>query len=151
MQRITMGGTSVFVLAGTVGLGIFVHQAPKAQARNGCGVSTLRGEYLFDGRSEAPEYAHVPGRPIVFGGVRTFSGEGHVSQVETISFGGSVRRGEREAGVYTLDPDCTGTMTIADRNFDMFVSKGGREGVAIRTDEGSVNTQTFRRQAERDR
>lgn len=120
-------------------------KAPAARSRNACSLATLRGEYLFTGRGDAAGYEHSPTLPMVFAGVRTFNGQGQLSQVETISLGGKIRR-LREEGVYTMDADCTGTMTIAgDRTFDIFVGREGAEGVAIRTTDGSVGTHTFNR------
>ena len=148
---VVLVGASVF-RSGGVSLLSNVHaqgggaqaQSPGAQVRKTCSLSTLRGEYLFTGRGDAAGYEHGPALPMVFAGVRTYDGQGRLSQVETISLGGKVRR-SREEGVYTMDADCTGTMTVAGvRTFDMFVSRDGSEGVAVRTSDGSISTHTFK-------
>ena len=145
MKRTIILRTVTIVLASMLVLGALVLRTPKVQARHGCSEATLQGEYLFNGRGDAPAYEHAPGLPIVFAGVRTFDGERNLSQVETISLGGSILRGHRDEGVYTLGADCTGTMTIANRNFDIFVNEDGSEGVAIGTDDGRVGSQTFKK------
>ena len=119
----------------------------RVQAQEGCSVATLQGTYLFDGRTDAPEYAHdVPGFPGLNAGLGTFDGEGNLSQVSTVSNGGDITQGLRESGVYTLGADCTGTITIAGvSNFDIYVSSDGTELVAIRTDDGRIGFKTFHR------
>ena len=124
-----------------------VRQLPalRGQSQKACSANTLRGEYLFQGRGDAPGYRQAAASPMVFAGVRTFDGRGKVSQIETISLGGAIQR-MREEGTYTVDAECNGTMTIAgNRTFDMFLSRHGNEGVAIRTTDGSIGTQTFKK------
>ncbi len=71
--------------------------------------------------------------------MRTFDGAGNLSQVLTLSFGGEITRRLFNTGTYTLDSDCTGTMTIAGTNhWDIFVARDGSEGVGVRTDDGII-------------
>jgi|SRR5665647_708741 len=58
--------------------------------------------------------------------------------------------GQREAlsGTYTLDADCTGTMTLEGQlggtaHWDMFVTSDGKKGRMIRTDAGTAGVRTF--------
>ncbi len=117
----------------------------RVQAQEGCSVATLQGAYLFDGRTEAPGYAHdAAGFPGLNAGVATFDGEGNLSQVSTVSNGGDITRGLRESGVYTLGADCTGTVTLGGvSNFDIYVSSDGTELVAIRTDGEKIGFKTY--------
>ncbi len=117
----------------------------RVHAQEGCSVATLQGNYLFDGRTDAPEYAHdALGFPGLNAGLGTFDGAGNLSQVSTVSNGGNITQGLHESGVYTLGADCTGTITIADMiHFDIFVSSDGSELVSIRTDDGRIGFKIY--------
>jgi hypothetical protein len=111
----------------------------------GCSEATLQGAYLFivreDNRSDLPD----PRFPAAVAGQRAFDGAGKLSQVATVSRGGQIRR-DISSGTYTLGSDCTGTMTIdEDRHWDIFVAGDGSEGAAVRTDEGNIGAQTFKK------
>lgn len=125
----------------------------KKAARRDCSKATLQGEYLFTGRVDSRSDLPNPMRPLVFAGVRTFDGQGSLSQVETVSRGGEILRGEGGKGTYRLDSNCIGTMTIAGlagssapiRTFDIFLTADGSEGVAVGTNEGGIATHTLKR------
>lgn len=117
-----------------------------------CTMVTLQGDYLFRvlnlSRSDRPD----PRRPLVAAGVRTFDGEGNLSQVTTASAGGQITRRVVEVGTYTLDSDCTGIMAIRGtdgvvRNWDIFVATDGNEGVGTGTNTAvpTIAQQTFNR------
>jgi hypothetical protein len=82
MKRIVVRSTVKLVLAGVL-VGGFVFQNGRAgivvHAQEGCSLATLRGEYLFYNRSDAPAYAQDPLFPELVVGVRTFDGEGNLS------------------------------------------------------------------------
>ena len=149
MKRIVVRSTVKLVLAGVL-VGGFVFQNGRAgivvHAQEGCSLATLRGEYLFYNRNDAPGYAHGPLFPELVVGVRTFDGEGNLSQVWDRSRGGEITQGSQDTGVYTLGDDCIGTMLIAgDRRWDLFVTEDGSEGVAIRTDDGKIGFGTLKK------
>lgn len=110
-----------------------------------CSKATLQGEYLIIGRADSRSDSPTPTRPLVFAGVRTFAGDGVLSQVETVSIGGQISRLHADSGIYTLDSNCIGTMTVATRNFDIFVARDGSEGVAVGTIDGGIATHSFKR------
>ena len=120
-----------------------------SHAQEGCSLATLQGEYLFYNRNDAPGYAGSLFPELVVG-LRTFDGEGNLRQVWDRSRGGEITLRSEDAGVYTLGPDdkgrCIGTMLIAgDRNWDLFVTEDGSEGVAFRTDDGKIGFGTLKR------
>lgn len=118
---------------------------PSAADTKGCTVATLRGTYLLTGRLDAPAYAPLTGVPQVVGGLRTFDGAGNISGTATVNAGGTIIRA-RATGEYTVDADCTGTMTNAGtRNYDIFVAADGSEMVGIRTDPGVVEILRLKR------
>ncbi len=150
---IALGVASMLALI--IGLASSAGGGGKVQAGGGlsersrhreCSAATLQGDYLFSAtgynRSDLPD----PTLPDVAVGLRTFDGAGNLSQAFSSSHGGQIARGRGEMGTYTLDSDCTGTMTIAGtRHWDIFVAGDGGEGAGVGTTEGRIVSQTFRR------
>ena len=122
--------------------------APALQAAqgDGCSVATLQGEYLWTGRADRAPDAPEMNFPRVFLGVMTFDGAGRVSATSTASMGGVISRGV-SSGSYTLEFDCTGTMTFetSGTHWDMVLTTDGNEGQLIRTDDGTIATRSFKR------
>jgi hypothetical protein len=120
---------------------------PTAQAqdpdRGGCSNHTLRGEYLFTGTAENPSDAPQATFPRRFVGVYAFDGAGNLSSFRTVSRGGVIDRAPA-TGIYQVNPDCTGTVTVEGSNWDMYITSDGKEGELIRTDPGSIATRSFR-------
>jgi len=115
---------------------------------DGCSVATLYGPYLFTGEAASPEPVHQSGYPRRFAGVYTFDGEGNMSGVASQSRGGVTFERIAVSATYTLDDDCTGTITFsaAGERFHIFISRDGREGNFIRVDQGTIATRTIKRQ-----
>ena len=120
---------------------------PNMQAKEkGCTLDTLEGEYLFTGRADRAPGQPETNFPLVIAGVYTFDGAGNLSSFFTVSAGGNILRGQTITGTYTLESDCSGTLHFEDgRNFDLFVSRDGSEGNAIRTDNGTIVTRSFKK------
>ncbi len=138
--------TGLFVL-GTVpkkGLGLGI--VPSVQAGEGCTLATLQGDYLHTGGAQARiDQSDDPTFPRVFAGVETFDGEGNWSVRFTGSFGGEIRSQAEGSGTYTLNSDCTGTIHGRNDNWDLFVTRDGREGAIIRTDDGTIATRYIKK------
>jgi hypothetical protein len=121
---------------------------PSLQAAqgNGCSVATLQGEYVWTGRADRAPDAPETNFPRVFVGVMTFDGTGSVSATFTSSMGGVISRGVSSGG-YTLEFDCTGTMTFeaSGTHWDMVLTTDGNEGQLIRTDDETIATRSFKR------
>jgi hypothetical protein len=113
-----------------------------------CSVATLFGDYLFTGNADAPMYEHIPMFPRVFAGVYTFDGEGNMSGVASQSRGGVTVTKIPVRATYTLDSDCTGTLTFHpdEQHFDIFIAQDGDEGNFIRVDAGTIATRAITRQ-----
>ena len=153
MKRTTL----LFILVAVVGVlaggSVFrnsnagIVRSVQAQEEEGCTLATLQGTYLFtvrlDNHSDLPD----PKLPGVVAGVRTFDGAGNLSQVASDSMGGVITQRIAATGTYTLDSDCIGTMTIRGRPWDIFVAEDGSEGVATRTDQGTIAAQTFKKRS----
>ena len=115
-----------------------------AQAQ--CSPQLLKGQYLFTGRGYIE-----PGDASVHRGLLAFDGEGKVSGKQSSSRGGKIGH-EKLQGTYTLDADCSGTMTFgsvanpgAQIHWDVYVSQDGKTGHMIRTDDGSMAIRSFER------
>ncbi len=149
MKRTTLLFILLAVVGVLVGGSVFRNSnagiVRSVQAHEGCTLATLQGTYLFtvrlDNRSDLPD----PKRPGVVAGVRTFDGEGNLSQVASDSMGGVITQRIAATGTYTLDSDCIGTMTINGRPWDIYVAEDGGEGVGTRTDDGTIAAQTFKK------
>ena len=148
LSAIILGGASVVALVAGLtsskGLLAKAHAGESSLGEKECSVATLQGEYLITGRGDSRSDLPNPALPLVFAGVRTFDGAGNLSQVETVSIGGRIVRGQVDTGTYSLDSNCIGEMTVATRTFDIFVARDGGEGVAIGTNDGAIGLHTFK-------
>jgi hypothetical protein len=122
-----------------------LHAAPNG----GCSVATLSGDYLLVGEAVPTlDRRDDPSFPRRFAGIHTFDGEGHLSGFVTSNQGGVIQRFSNE-GTYTLEANCTGTVTSllpAEGHWDLFITKDGSEGHYVRTDEGFIATRSIKRQ-----
>lgn len=111
---------------------------PKAQgAQEQCSVAKLQGRYVFTGQGSNLHY-----------GAFDFDGAGQFSGKQTsLRYKTSIQR-EALNGTYTLDADCTGTLTLEGQlggpaHWDVFVTSDGKKGRMIRTDAGTSGVRTF--------
>ncbi len=129
--------TGCAISAGLI-LGCLALISPKAQgAQEACGLGKLQGHYVFAGQGSNVHYGAFD-----FDGSGKFLGK-QTSLRDTMSL-------QREAlkGTYTLDADCTGTMTLEGQqggmaHWDVFVTSDGKKGRMIRTDAGTTGVRTF--------
>ncbi len=87
-----------------------------------CSVATLNGRY-----------------GLTFSG---FDGNGNLSAVETVSLGGLIHP-VNLPGTYTVNSDCTGTLTTANAHLNLVIVRNGREILAVNTDPGRVAVDNF--------
>ena len=106
-----------------------------------CSTETLEGCYA----------TNITGSIVAFGpigavadvGVLTFDGDGNVSQVSTVSLNGTVLPGRIGMGTYTVNPDCTGSLTLhfppaLESTSNFVIANHGREIELINTGAGRV-------------
>lgn len=118
--------------------------APVAAAAD-CSVDVLRGRYVFTHRGFLD-----PGAPTVkriHYGLITFDGAGKFSGKQSSSRGGKIGR-ENIVGSYTVDADCSGTITMTTgahkpTHWDIYLTEDHKRGHMIRMDEGSMAVRTF--------
>ena len=120
-----------------------------------CSVETLDGTYevVVQGTAAAgPQLPYVVGEsiPLRALNITTFDGEGHLETlVNTDVVGGLVEQGALTSGTYSVDPDCTGSITLLAchlpefggphvHEIDIVVRPNGRSFRIIFTDIGAT-------------
>ena len=108
-----------------------------------CSVATLNGRYglTFSGYGTNGA-AFIPAAGV---GLVTFDGNGNLSAAETVSLGGLVHP-VNLPGTYTVNSDCTGTLTTANAHLNLVIVRNGREILAVNTDQGHVVVDNFIKQ-----
>jgi len=102
-----------------------------------CGAHTLRGSYLFAAHGWNIVGGVAVPKAIVEG--IDFNGDGTlVSPFATVSINGTILHFSGGSGSYTVNPDCTGTLTFSGGpSFDIFVQPGdGKKVWMIQTGPG---------------
>lgn len=121
-----------------------------------CNAALLSGRYIFTGQGFIEPVE--PGVERVHYGIFEFDGRGTLRGKQSSSRGGRIGREELE-GSYTLNADCSGTLTFhhtarpgvltygtgVEVHWDMYVTGDGRMGHLIRTDEGTMAVRTFQK------
>ena len=103
-----------------------------------CGLYTLRGSYLFATHGWSIVAGVAQPKAIVEG--INFNGDGTlVSPFATISLNGTIIRNGNTLGTYTVNADCTGTVTFTPApSFDIFVQPNGSQLWMIQTGPAAV-------------
>ena len=125
-------------------IGIIAASLP-AQTQSSCNLETLKGRYVFTGRGFIE--AVQPGIPRVHYGFFEFDGAGKLSGKQSSSRGGKIGR-ENLQGTYTVDADCTGTITLGGivgsaTHWDVYLAEDRKRGHMIRMDEGNMAVRSF--------
>jgi hypothetical protein len=155
MKRITAAKTLATAFATMLILGI----APEASAGDGkgCSNATLTGTFAYTvtGFLVAPQFAGPIAGPFASVGTQTFDGKGGTTATAAVSLNGNILR-VTITGTYTVNADCTGSMTtnIYSQNpptsltghLSFAIDDSGAEFRAIQTDPGVVVTGTGRKQ-----
>ena len=122
------------------------HSVTAVHAQGGCSNATLTGNYPFI-YSGANAPGHSATGKNTFGnaavGVLTFDGAGTSSFTYTAVFNGNaISTSVPDMGTYTVNSDCTGTLTDATIgiHFNIVTVGGGGEVFGIQTDAGSTDT-----------
>jgi len=151
--RVAIG--TLVAVAALIGLGATFPGStlPKVHAQEvdleGCSAATLNGRYglTFSGYSTngavpAPINAFIP---VAGGGLVAFDGKGNLSASETVNLGGKILS-VNLPGTYTVNSDCTGSLTTANAHLNLVIVRNGREILAVNTDQGHVVVDNFIKQ-----
>lgn len=136
-------------LAAVVGLALpSITLAGDGHEARECSAKTLRGVYMF----HASGYNIVNGVALPKAIIETlvFDGEGNVTTpAVSVSINGTILQPPQGApGIYTVDADCTGTLTFADaagNKFDLQIKPRGNEINLLQTNSGTVMQGTAER------
>jgi hypothetical protein len=133
-------GFWVIVVLVTLG-SITLQQEGYAQQENltACTPATLHGRYVFD----ATGYNIVNGSPVPKTVVEflTFTGDGSLTSIATAVVGGNIiAKDAHGTGTYTVNDDCTGTLTFngSGFTFDLFLAPHGGSFHMIQTVTGQM-------------
>jgi hypothetical protein len=149
MKRVGLWAIGIAALASVGPLG--VEQAFAGKDEGGCTLATLKGLYMF----AQSGYTTVNGSLVPEGvtGKDIFYGNGKFDSLATISIGGDIIQDDAAPGTYTVNSDCTGTVTVhmtppvPDVHLDIFVAPDGDKYFTIQTDPGNVLSGTIQRGA----
>jgi hypothetical protein len=117
--------------------------AVQARARE-CTTSTIKGTYAFTVHGQIL----TPGGPVLINGVTktTFDGDGELTQVSAVAINGNIPLvWSTSTGAYTVNADCTGTMTLISTSqpplhFAIVVSQSGNHIHTVVTEPGFAAT-----------
>jgi hypothetical protein len=124
-------------LATAMALGTSATARADSRMLASCGVHNLRGSYLFTAHGYNIVGGVAQPKAIVEG--IDFDGNGTlVSPFATVSINGTIVRSSGTPGTYTVNADCTGTVSFTGgASFDIFVDKGGKDLWMIQTGPGA--------------
>jgi hypothetical protein len=129
-----------------LGLGLCcLSLAAHAQLQPSCNLGTLKGRYIFTGRGFIE--AVQPGIPRVHYGFFEFDGAGKLTGRQSSSRGGKIGREDLQ-GIYTVNADCSGTITLggivgSETHWDFYLTDDQKRGHMIRMDEGNMAVRSF--------
>ena len=144
--------SAVFILlAAGAAIGRFTVQQPAARAQSGCSVASFKGAY---GLSVSGFFYDVDGFQGVYasGGLAVADGAGGITGTDTVNYDGTPTRGRQFTGTYTVNNDCTGTMSLKDStgvpitSMDLVVTGAGKEIVLVDNDPNLILTGTAKQQ-----
>ncbi len=107
-----------------------------------CSEATLDGTYLF--AQNGVEIKGDEQRPFALAGYEVFDGNGKVKGVQSSNFNGEITRNERFSGTYSVNADCTGTVTYSDGSrYDQFIAPDGSQLTFVQTHPKRLVTASF--------
>jgi len=134
MKRIAFWVTAALIILGCITVQGYAQEETAA----GCTLATLKGPYIFD----ATGYNIVNSIPVPKALVEllTFNGNGTLTSLATVSLGGVIHSGVPGSGSYTVNANCTGTLTFngSGLTFDLFISPNGSRFHMIETVSNTV-------------
>jgi hypothetical protein len=132
--------------------GVLAQQQESTKAK-GCSSASLQGSFGYTSIGTLLDSYVPPPYAGPFGevGRQTFDGKGHTAAAASTSSNGNFAKVTVE-GTYTVNPDCTGSMTLNVSPFDstvhadFVISDDGAEIRAIGSDAGLVETRVYQKQ-----
>src|SRR5262249_30826991 len=125
-----------------LGIGMFITvgllTAKPGSADSTCDLKTLKGRYLFSltGTLLPPAFGVTEPTPSAAAGFHIFNGDGTGKDIVTFrACGNTVLLNEEAPFAYTVDADCTGSITVAHPGpcFSIFIAPDGQSFAEIST------------------
>jgi hypothetical protein len=133
MKKLSTHLGIALVLAAGMSAAAFADDRPSQ-----CSLRTLRGRYVFSASGFQVDAA-AGAIPKALIEVIDFNGDGTLAvPAATRSLNGVATRSLPSVGTYTVNADCTGTITFAGPTFDIFLSPRGNQFWLIQTNLSSV-------------
>lgn len=153
MKSVLLRCQVVWVLA----VSMFYAQSVVAQEQSDkvkkCSNATLQGSFGYNSTGTLLD-TYVPppfAGPFAEVGRQTFDGNGNTAATATLSANGNINKVTIQ-GTYTVNPDCTGSMTLnvapldATVHADFVIDDDGSELRVIGTDSGVVESRVYKKQ-----
>ena len=146
-MRLSNNIAKTFTIAAVTAVAIAIAPTAKADDK-GCTNASLKGSFshIATGFITAPP---TMAGPLAGVGTDTFDGNGGITSAARLSINGNIVT-LTATGTYQVNPDCTGTYTIAFQGgrtrLFFVIDDGGNEIQALCTDPGVVLHHIFRRQ-----
>ena len=139
----------ILAIAG-LSIGASIAWADPSAAADTCSPRTLKGEYIYalSGFKTAGDSA-AQRTPFAQAGNEQFKGDGTMAGAGTMSSNGVIAKVTYK-GTYTLNADCSGTVTFTDNqgqvaHYDIFADNDGDSFTYLQTDAGIVSAGWERR------
>jgi hypothetical protein len=126
----------VGLLAGAQGYA----QGAEDDSKGTCSEATLRGTYLFAYDGVEIKEDHHDHAPFAVAGYEVYDGNGEVDGVVSTSVEGEISRNKPTSGTYSVNDDCTGTVSYMGRgtHYDLFIAPDGSMFTFVQTNPGVV-------------
>ena len=127
-------------------------QEQSSDARE-CSKTTLHGSFGYTSTGTLLETFVPPpfAGPFAEVGRQTFDGKGSTKAIVTFSANGNISSDVAFEGTYSVNPDCTGSMTLSNPSLgaihaNFVIDDEGRELRTISTDSGVVESRVYKKQ-----
>jgi hypothetical protein len=129
--------------------GLWLGKKLTAQTSGVCGGKLLSGAYSYGVNGTIFTNGNLAGFYSVIG-VLTANGQGAVTGTDTISQNGVVQAGRTYTGIYTVQPNCSGSLNLNynafTASFTIAISSNGEQVYFLQTNNGTVAAGTATRQ-----
>ncbi len=145
-QKSSVKRLAFCVIALCVSFGAFMSQQGYAQeASTACTLATLKGAYVFNATGYDIGSSGPAPKAIVESLI--FKGDGTLTSLATVSLNGTIHSGIPGSGIYTVNSNCTGTLTFngPGLTFDLFLASNGTRFHMIQTNPNTVLAGEVRR------
>jgi hypothetical protein len=140
-------GIGIFIIVGLITVEPGYAEEKEHEAT--CTLKTLKGRYLFadKGTILPPAFGVTEPTPGADAGFHLFNGDGTGTDIVTFRLGGiTVLENEVVPISYTVNADCTGTLTVLNGpSFGIFIAPNGEAIASIATDPGNYVSDIARR------